>query len=201
MQKPSEGRTWKTAGDQEDWLRTKGKILAYMTEVLANRLRDEFPSLPAQVVHLVYGYITPVAAEYVRRAIWRETTLSDYQKAQLHIFTLRMYAYVISHYRGHLPNAEQCIDELLDVPIPLGDPSFFTRMNRVTPIFDKYFRPEIRGQNINDEEIFAGAFVGAVLGIVKERSGALVPLTDQDLDRILEDFEMTGRTIRQMLAD
>lgn len=196
-----ERRAWKSANEQEDWLRTKGKILAYMTQVLANRLRSEFPSLPAQTVHLVYGYITPVAAEYVRRAIWRETTLSEYEKAQLHIFTLRMYAYVIGHYKGKLPNAEQCIDELLDVPIPLGDPSFFTRMNRVTPIFDKYFRPEIRGRHINDEQIFAGAFVGAVLGIVKERSGVLVPLTDQDLGRILEGFEMTGSTIHQMLAD
>lgn len=45
-----EGRKWKTAGEQEDWLRTKGKLLGYTTEVLANRLRDEFPTLPAQVI-------------------------------------------------------------------------------------------------------------------------------------------------------
>jgi len=196
-----EGRTWKNVREQEDWLRTKGKILAYITEVLANRLRDEFPSLPAQVVHNVYGYITPVAAEYVRRGIWRETTLSEYEKAQLYIFTLRMYAYMISHYKGHLPNPEQCIRELLNVPIPPGDPSFATRMSKVTPIFDEYFRRENRGQDMDDEQVFAGAFVGQVLRIVKERSSALVPLTDQDLGRILEDFETTSRTIRQMLAD
>lgn len=196
-----EGRTWHNVSDQEDWLRTKGKILAYITEVLANRLRYEFPSLPAQVVHNVYGYITPVAAEYVRRAIWRETTLSEYEKAQLHIFTLRMYAYVISHYKGHLPNTEQCIREILAAPIPPGDPSFATRMGRVTPIFDKYFRPENRGQDVDDVQLFAGAFVGQVLGIVKERSGALVSLTDEDLGRILEDFETTSGTIRQMLAE
>jgi len=196
-----EGRTFKSAGEQEDWLRTKGKILAYITEVLANRLRDEFPSLPAQVVHLVFGYITPVAAEYVRRAIWRETALSLYQKAQLYLFTLRMYAYVISHYKGHLPNAEQCIEELLDVPIPLGDPSFATRMSRVTPIFDEYFRPENRANNLNDDTVFAGAFLHQVVRIVKERSGAVLSVDDLDCTSIAKAFDMTDRTIHQMLAE
>lgn len=196
-----EGRAWKSVSEQEDWLRTKGKILAYITEVLANRLRDEFPSLPTQAVHNVYGYITPVAAEYVRRAIWRETTLSVYEKAQLYTFTLRMYAYVISHYKGNLPNVEECIDQLLAVPIPLSDPSFTTRMHQVTPIFDKYFLPENRSKNMDDEQLFAGAFVGHVLQIVKERSGVLIPLTDQSLSSILEDFEATSRTIRKVLSD
>lgn len=200
MQKTSEGRTWETAGEQEDWLRMKGKILGYITQVLANRLRDEFASLPAQVVHLVYGYVTPVAAEYVRRAIWRETALSVYQKAQVYIFTIETYAYMISRYRGRLPMAEQCIDEM-PAFMPLADPSFATRMSQVIPIFEEYFRPENRVQNTDDEQTFVGAFVGVVLRIVKDRSGALVPLTDQDLGRILEDFESTGRTIRQMLAD
>lgn len=195
-----EGKTWNTAGEQEDWLRTKGKILAYMTEVLANRLRNEFPSLPAQVVHLVYGYITPVAAEYVRRAIWRETTLSVYQKAQLHIFTLRMYAYVISHYKGRLPNAAQCINELLDAPIPLGEPSFATRMSRVKPIFDEYFLPEKRGNNLDDDMVFATGFLHQVVLIVTER-GVGLNIGDQDCIRIMEAFDTTARTIRQMLAD
>lgn len=201
MQKTSEGRTWNSAGEQEDWLRTKGKILAYITQVLANRLRAEFPSLPAQVVHLVFGFITPVAAEYVRRAIWSETTLSEYQKAQLHIFTLRMYAYVIGHCKGRLPNAEQCIVELLDVPIPFSDHSFFTRMNRVTPIFDEYFRPENRGDNLDDDIVFGTAFVHQVWEIVKERSDTVLNIDDLDCTSIAAAFDMTGRTIRQMLAD
>lgn len=49
-----EGGAWKNVNEQDDWLKTKRKILAYITQVLANRLRSEFPSLPAQVVHLVY---------------------------------------------------------------------------------------------------------------------------------------------------
>jgi len=196
-----EGRTWKTAGEQEDWLRMKGIILGYITQVLANRLRDEFPTLPAQVVHLVFGYITPVAAEYVRRAIWRETTLSVYQKQMLHLFTLRTYAYVISHYKGHLPNAEQCIDELLDAPIPLSDPAFFARMLRVTPIFDEYFRPENRRGEINDDVVFATAFLHQVLRIVKERSGVLLPISDLDSTSIMTAFDMTDKTIRQTVAD
>lgn len=206
MPNASEGRTWETADEEEDWLTINGAMLAYITQDLANRLRDEFPSLPAQVVLPVYGYVTPVAAEYVRRAIWCETTLSFYQKAQLHGNTVDMYGYLISRYKdlirrnkGHLPSAEQCIDELLAGPILMSDASFVARMSRVTPIFDKYF-PENRGKNIDDDQIFAGAFVGMVLGIVKEGSGVLVPLTDQDLERILEDFEWTGRKIRQILG-
>jgi len=198
-----EGRAWKNVNEQEDWLRTKGKILAYITQVLANRLRSEFPSLPAQVVHLVYGYITPVAAEYVRRAIWRETTLSLYEKAQLHIFTLRMYAYVISQYKGSLPNAEQCMDELLDVPIPLVDKSFATRMHRVTPIFDEYFRLYARDQDedIEHDTVFTGAFLRQIGEIVNERAGAALPVMEQDLTRMLEVFFTTGWTVRKMLAD
>lgn len=196
-----EGRTWKTAGEQEDWLRTKGKLLGYITEVLANRLRDEFPTLPGQAIHLVFGYITPVASEYVRRAIWGDTALSKYQKQMLELFTLRTYDYVISHYRGRLPNAEQCIDELLDTPMPLSDPSFFARMHRVTPYFDEYFRPENRGDNLDDDMVFGTAFLAQVFQIVKESSGAILPISAQDCTRMLQVFNMTARTIRQMLAD
>lgn len=196
-----EGRTWKTAGEQEDWLRTKGKLLGYITEVLANRLRDEFPTLPGQAIHLVFGYITPVASEYVRRAIWRDATLSKYQKQMLELFTGRTYAYVISHYRGHLPNAEQCIDELLDAPMPLSDPAFFARMRRVTPYFDEYFRPENRGNDLDDDMVFGTAFLAQVFQIVKESSGAVLPINAQDCTRILQVFNMTARTIRQMLVD
>jgi hypothetical protein len=195
-----EGRTWGTAFEQEDWLRMKGNILGYITEVLANRLRAEFPRLPAQVIHLMFGYITPVAAEYVRRAIWRDTTLSEYEKAQLHIFTLRAYAYVIGHYRGHLPNAERCINEMPAL-MPLSDPSFFTRMHQVTPIFDEYFLPENRGDNLDDDIVFGIAFLHQVWGIVKERSDTVLNIDDLDGTSIAKAFDMTGRTIRQMIAD
>ena len=198
----SEGRTFKTASEQEDWLRTKGKLLAYTTEVLANHLCDEFTTLPAQVEHLVFGYITPVAAEYVRKAIWRETTLSVSQKVQLHIFTLRMYDYVISHYRGRLPNAEQCIDELLDSPIPLADPSFFSRMRRVTPFFDEHFRLENRDHNLDDDQVFTGAFLVQIAQILRPDTGGRGFTIDaQHCARLYQVFEMTAKTVRQLLAD
>lgn len=149
----------------------------------------------------MFGYITPVAAEYVRRAIWRDATLSVYEKVQIYIFTIRTYSYVINHYRGHLPNAEQCIDEILDAPMASPDSAFTARMHRATALFDEYFRPENRGNNTDDKAVFAGAFVGQVMRIVKERSGAVLPITDQDLTRMLQVFDMTGRTVRQMLAD
>jgi hypothetical protein len=196
-----EGRRWKNASEQEDWLRAKGKVLGFTTQALANRLRDQFPSLPVQVWHTVHGYITPVAAEYVRRTIWRETILSDYEKAQLHVFTLRTHAYVISHYKGHLPNAEQCIAELLAAPMPLADPAFFTRMHRVTPIFDEIFLHDDLDHNIDHETVFAGAFVGQVLRIVKERSGVALNIGDQESIRIMEAFDTTARSIRQLLAN
>lgn len=196
-----EGKHWKTAGEQEDWLRTKGKLLGYISEVLANRLRDEISTLPAKAEYLVFGYITPVASEYVRREIWGDTALSEYQKQMLELFTVRTYDYVINHYRGHLPNAEQCIDELLDTPMPLSDPAFFARMRRVTPYFDEYFRPENRGNNLDDDMVFGTAFLAQVFQIVKESSGAVLPINAQDCTRILQVFNMTARTIRQMLAD
>lgn len=107
----------------------------------------------------------------MRRAIWRDTTLSEYQKQTLELFTVRTYAYVISHYRGQLPNAEQCIDEIVHASLPLSDPAFFARMHRVTPLFDEYFLPKNRDQNIDDETVFAGAFLGQVSRIVKEKVG------------------------------
>lgn len=196
-----EGKTWKTAGEQEDWLRTKGTLLGYITEVLANRLRDEIPTLPAKAEYLVFGYITPVASEYVRRAIWGDTALSEYQKQMLELFTVRTYDYVINHYRGHLPNAEQCIDELLGMPMPLSDPAFFARMHRVTPYFDEHFRPGNRDDNLDDDMVFGTAFLAQVFQIVKESSGAVLSISAQDCTQMLQVFNMTARTIRQMLAD
>jgi hypothetical protein len=112
-----------------------------------------------------------------------------------------MYAYVISHYKGHLPDAEQCIDELLDVPIPLGDASFVTRMSRVRPIFDEYYRPENRDNKLDDDGVFGSALLHQVWGIVKDNSDTELNVDDLDFTSIAEAFDMTGRTIRQMLAD
>jgi len=196
------GRIWKTAGEQEDWLRTKGKLLGFTTEVLANRLRGEFTALPAQVIHLVFGYVTPVAAEYVRRAIWRETILSAYEKAQLYMFTVRTYAYVISHYGGRFPNVQKCIDEIVHAPMAPPDAAFFARMQRVTPFFDEHFGPENRANNLDDDTVFARAFLAQVVQILRQSgSGAVPNIGAQECTRILEALDTTDGTIRQMLAD
>ena len=197
-----EGRTWKTAGEQEDWLKTKGKLLGVITAGLANRLRDDFPTLPPQVVHLVFGYITPVAAEYVRRAIWRNTTLSVYEKAQLYSFTLRTYAYVIDRYKGHFGNVEQCIDEIVHGPMAPSDATFFARMQKVTPFFDEYFRTEKRDNDSDDNIDFAAAFLAQIVRVLRQSgSSAVLNVGPQDSTRIMEAFDATARTIQQMLAN
>jgi len=74
-------------------------------------------------------------------------------------------------------------------------------MHRVTPLFDEYFRPEKRGNNLDDDMVFAGAFLHQVVLIVKERAGVVLDVGAEDCTRILKDFDATARTIRQMLAD
>lgn len=198
-----EGRTFRSAGEQEDWLRTKGKLLAFITEVLANRLRiDVFAALPAQVEYLVFGYITPVAAEYVRRALWRDTTLSLYQKQMIYLFMLRMYTYIKSHYRGHFPNVEQCIDEIVHTPIPFAsDDPIFDQMHGVTSKFDEHFRQEKQRGNCDDDMVFGTAFIVNVWQIVKQELGVDLPISAEDSALMLKDFDSTARRIRQMLAD
>jgi hypothetical protein len=196
----TDGRKWRSAGEQEDWLRAKGKLLAYVTEVLATRLRNAFRGVPGKAEQYVAGYCTPVAAEYVRRAIYRDQSLSEYEKAQLHLFTFRMYDFVISHYGGRLPDAAECIEELLNTEIPLPNAAFFTRMRRITVNFDDVFRAGIR-RGITDDAIFAAAIVGHVMRIIKDESDTPLVISEEGHAQIQRLLENSGAAIHQLLAD
>jgi len=191
----------RTAAELEDWLRAKGKFLGYSSEVLANGLRAQFPSLPVQAVANVYGYITPVAVEYVRRCVYREKELPDYEKAQLYLFTLRAYSHVIDRYRGHLPNPEICIPEIMNTSLPTLQTSFALRMKRVTSIFDAYFQPESRAGGFDDDMIFTTAFMHQVVRIVKEAAGVSIHLGEDQCTRLLHSFSDTGNAVHLLLLD
>jgi hypothetical protein len=196
-------RAWKTAGEQEDWLREKGKLLGIVAETLANGLREEFPVLPAQVEYLIFGFITPVAAEYTRRSIFSNSTLTDYQKQMLELFAMRTYSYVIDLYGGDMSDPERCIYEILNTPMAPDNPAFHTRMRRVTPLFETFFRPENRKANFNDDETFLVAFLVQVMQIIRENDKGHhdFNIDNEDLIRLQRVFESSSNMIQRLLTD
>src|SRR4051794_10492081 len=108
-------RSWPSAGHQEDWLREKGKLLGVLADTLADSLRMDFPPVPSHCQLPVFGYITPVAADFVRRRIWMDDSLTAYLRVQLHINMLRTYGFLAS-YGGDKSDKGRFIDQILSAP-------------------------------------------------------------------------------------
>ena len=191
-------KTFSSAADQENWLESTANLLAILTEVLANRLRGHFLSLPARAVVPVCGYITPVAAEFVRRAIWSDSLLSSYQKAQLFLFMLGSYEYVAVRYQGQLPPLEQCLNEL-PLLMPPSSPSFVTRVSKVKSIYDECFLPKNRRDLKNNETIFAGGLLEQIAAIVRDHSGTVPSPNQQGIVHLLNLLESTNATVHNLL--
>lgn len=177
-----------------------GKLLGFASEALAKRLRDEFPPLPARVEHLIFGFITPIAAEFVRRVVWRTSTLTTYEKVQLYMFMLRAYAFIIREYGNRFEPTEEVIDAVVRAPIAPPEPNFAERMARVRPMFDRVFSvPDLSA--VPFVELFANAFLMQCEQILRQRSGYPdYSVAPEDCARLLLAFEDTNATIQPVLA-
>lgn len=196
----SQLKTWRTAGEQEDWLRTRGKLLGFVAQTLANSLRMDCPPVPARLEHFVHDHITPVSAEYIRRETWRDSTLTEYQKLQLHGYTIRTYAYVSTRHKGDLSDPGRCMEEIVRTPLAPHDLDFDSRMWRVIPLFDAHFNSADARQFHDFDQSFTAAFMVQVGQILKE-SGVHLRVSAEDATRLYKVFQVTGVTVRQMLAD
>lgn len=187
---------------QEDWLRLKGKQLGQFAEILAGRLGAHIPqSVPPQAHAPLVGFVTPVAFEYVRRAVLRDTRLSGYEQLQLTLRALGTYEYLHRCFGGVAPAPQEFRSMAIPPDLPAVSSAFATRMARVRPLFDQCLaQAKLHTESNEEDQAFAIAYLLQQMTILSAAGLDHVPDAEH-AGELVATFETVGEMVERALAN